>query len=158
MTSGTRSTRRGAMLVVVVVVLMVLSMIFSTLIRRGLSHRSLIAAETRRIQAALLAESGLDRARALIANRPDAVAGEETWKITAEQLDGRHPASVLIRIEPVDAAPAAEPAGVKSSRQWKVTARADYPAEVPESANASMPARARVTRFTVVSLGEKPSS
>jgi type II secretory pathway component PulK len=111
--------RPGAVLLVVLICLAVSSLIFGLVLRTGLTERRLVRAQERQIQAALLAESGLERAAARLAADRDYQG--ETWTISADQLGG-FDAQVRISIE------------TRTDRTRTVTAQADYPAEVADRA------------------------
>jgi len=97
--------RRGLTAAAVLVCLLVVTIVSGVLVRLGVAYRDRVRDQERRLQAELLADSGVDRAFARLASKPD-YAGE-TWEIGAESL-GRSPAPdsdknpaavVTIRIE-----------------------------------------------------------
>ena len=108
-------TPRGVALLVVVGCLAVMVLVFGALIKVGIAERQEARAEETRLRAAWLAESGLERAWAKLAEKAD--YSGETWELPAETLQGHDAAVVHIAVESV--------AG-KSERR-RVTARADYP-------------------------------
>ncbi len=107
--------RRGLASVAVLVALLILGVIGLTLLKVGLARRAEVGAEERRLQADWLAESGLERASARLATAGDYPG--ETWEIPAEELGGRGPATVAIRVGPVADRP----------DRRKVRVQADYP-------------------------------
>lgn len=125
-----RAPRRAAAVVVAIVCLVVASVIFLTLVRTMIAQRDSVEAAAWRIQAAWLAESGLERAAAQLA--ADAAYRGETWTIPAEELDSHNAAVVRIEVQPVSESP--------NARQVRV--QADFPNH-PEH-------RARQTKETVV--------
>jgi hypothetical protein len=74
----------------VLVCLLVITLISGALVKQGVAYRDRVRDQERRLQAELLADSGVDRAFARLAAKPD-YAGE-TWEIGAEAL-GRAPAA-----------------------------------------------------------------
>ena len=125
--------RRGLVSVVILVALIVLGLVCAGLLKAALTRRSEVGMEERRLQAAMLAESGLARASSRLAG-PEPYDGE-TWEIPAEELGGRGTGSVLIRIEPVADRP----------DRRKVTVRADYPSDSSRRARRSLEAVLSVT-------------
>lgn len=91
--------RRGLTSVVALIALVIIALVCAAILKVGLSRRVDLAGTERRLQADWLAESALDRASSRLALAPD--YGGETWTIPAEDLGGRGPASVVIRVEPV---------------------------------------------------------
>ena len=97
--------KRGAVLAVTLACLLVVTMLGGLLLRALLLERRQSARRTRQVQTMWLAESAVARARAQLARAPD-YAGE-TWTIAAGTLGDRWPATVTIRVAPVDAQPQA---------------------------------------------------
>jgi hypothetical protein len=120
-------------LVVVLVCLMVLLMLGGVLLRRGQAQRGQVQAEERRAQAEWLAEAGLERASARLAESPD--YDGETWELAPEALTGRWPGRVVIAVQKVDGNPG----------RRLVSVRADYPLHEP--------LRARQSKQAVIELG-----
>ncbi len=135
--SGVRR-RRGAALIVAILLMTLLVLVIGTLARVGLAERTQTRAEERRLKASWLAESGLERAWAKILADPSYVG--ETWEIPAEAFHESHPASVLIRVEPISDRPGAR----------RVVARADFPKDGTS--------RARQTRTSLMNLPDHPSA
>jgi Tfp pilus assembly protein PilX len=106
---------RGGTLLIVVVCLAVMVLVFGALVRMGLAEKARSLAEERKLRAAWLAESGLERAWAKL-GESGSYAGE-TWALSAETLRGRDPAVVRIDVEPIEG----------RAGRLRVTARADYP-------------------------------
>jgi hypothetical protein len=125
--------RRGAIAVIVLVALILIALIGGTLLKLGTARRAQVQADERRLQAAWLAESGLERAAARLGEDRD-YAGE-TWAVPPGDLGGRHGGRVVIAVTAVESKP-----GLR-----KVEARADYPAEAPLSA--------RLRKQVMVNLG-----
>jgi len=129
--SHARSSRRGLTSVAVMVLLFVIALISASLVKLVGTYRERSRANERVMQAELLADAGLDRAFARLADQPD-YAGER-WEVPAEALglpsapDGAGPAAVVtIRVE------RAEPGGARSVR-----VQADYPPDPPRRARSS---------------------
>jgi type II secretory pathway pseudopilin PulG len=95
--------------------LVLIALIAGTLLRTGLARRRGLRMEERELQARWLAESGLERAAARLAEAPDYRG--ETWTIPAAELGGPWSGAVAIAVEPV--------AGRPGRRLVRV--RADYP-------------------------------
>ncbi len=112
----------------VLVCLLVLTLISGVLVKLGVAYRQQVRAQERRLQAEWLAESGVDRALARLAAKPDYKG--EIWEIAAETL-GR-PAVVTIKVDP--------PTSPGDGRVVRV--QADYPPDPPR--------RIRSTREVVV--------
>jgi Tfp pilus assembly protein PilX len=89
--------------VAVLVCLVVAAMIGGALLRTGLVQRRRIQMEERRLQALWLAESGLERAAARLADAHDYRG--ETWEVPAADLGGPWPGTVTIAVETTDAPP-----------------------------------------------------
>ncbi len=88
--------RRGAVMVFALMALLVASMMIAALLRTAaMSHQQLKRDEFR-IQASLLADSGCDRALAILRRRPDFTGGE--WIVPAEQLAPERTAIVRMTV------------------------------------------------------------
>jgi hypothetical protein len=105
--------------VAALVCLLVMTLICGSLLRTIQTQRALVRSEERRLQADWLAESGLERACARLAN--DAEYQGETWSVTADQLGGKDNAAVTIQV-------AARP-GKDGEIQRLVSVQADYPSD-----------------------------
>jgi len=108
-------SRRGTALVLALMVLVVLGILSGVFVRTGLARRHQLQMEERRAQAVWLAESGLDRATAKLAE--DSAYRGETWEIADEELNHHGAAEVQIGVEPIG----------DDARSWKITVRAEYP-------------------------------
>lgn len=128
--------RRGVVLIMALITLGFLAVVFAILLKASVSQRRQARLEERRLQASWLAESGLERAWAKLAETSDYRG--ETWQVPAESLRSRDAASVRITVEPLEREPG----------RVRVTSRADYPREGTS--------RARQTRTAIFS--RKPSS
>jgi hypothetical protein len=117
--------RRGFGLALAMLALLVLAMVAASLLRRSAGARRVLVADERALQADWLAESGLDRAAARLADDPS-FAGE-TWTIPASDLGGPDGAAVAITVEPAPGRPGAR----------LVRVRADYPDDPTRRARAS---------------------
>lgn len=126
--SGGRHTARacyrrcGAALIVVLAGLSLAAVTFLAVTRMILIQHKTIELSARQIQAAWLAESGVQRAAARLA--ANATYRGETWKLSAADLGGgqRAPvddASVTIRVEPVPGKP----------DRRAVSVQADFPSD-----------------------------
>ena len=107
--------RRGAAVILALVCLTMAAMLMAVMARVALTTSQQARDEGRRLQAAWLVESGLQRAGAQLAADSD-YAGE-TWTIPASVLGTGHDAVVLIEVRASDAEP----------QQRTVRVRADYP-------------------------------
>jgi hypothetical protein len=136
-----RTPRRGFAAVVVLICLVIVTMISGALLKVGVAERDAARARERELQAEWLAQSGLERALARLAQKPE-YAGE-TWQLATSDLRSGEPAAggkgpaaeVLITVQP--------PAGKPRSRLIKV--QADVP---PDPAR-----RARRSTQLLVELG-----
>ncbi len=131
-----KPARQGAAVIVAIVCLAVASVVFLALLRTIIAQRETVQTEAWRVQAAWLAESGLERAVARLAK--DRRYSGETWTIPAELLDTRNGAVVTIEIQPVP----------EDSNARLVRVQADFPNH-PEH-------RARQTKEATVPL--RPAS
>jgi multidrug efflux pump subunit AcrA (membrane-fusion protein) len=129
--------RRGAVLLIVLVCLIVITLVCVTLMRQGVAARGQVRAEERRLQAKWLAESGLERASARLANEADYQG--ETWTVSPDALGGPWPGRVTIVVAPVD--------GQGARRSVRV--EADYPS------GAALRARQRIE--TLIDLKSVPT-
>lgn len=113
-TATRRGARRGYTMIVVLVAMMIVTALAATWAQQAVgTHRSL-EMRARQVQASWLAASGASRAAARLAADRSYVG--ETWRISAEELEGKDPAIVVIRVE--------QP-GPPSQRTVEVVA--DYP-------------------------------
>ncbi|MDY0167023.1 MAG: hypothetical protein RBS80_10795 [Thermoguttaceae bacterium] len=101
-------------LVCVALVVAMAGMITRTIVVNAQYDRT----QLRRMQCQWLADSGIERAAARLADEPGFTG--ETWHIEPEQLDGRNAAVVRIAVTPNPEKPA----------QWTVHVQADYPADL----------------------------
>ena len=129
---GTRSDRSGVALLTAIVCLAVIAIIGGVLVKVMVAQRQQTRIEERMLQAQWLAEAGLERAAAKLADSTD-YAGE-TWQIAATEFAGRGEATVKITVESVT--------GKLNKRQVKV--QADFPADSS--------ARARQSKQAVVEV------
>jgi type II secretory pathway component PulK len=106
--------RRGAAIIIILVVFAVTMTLAAVWTRRILSENRAQRLSAERAQARWLAEAGVRRAAARLVASAD-YDGED-WLISAADLNLRHPASVLIRVEPDD-----------SGDRVRLVARARYP-------------------------------
>src|SRR5438093_10035957 len=91
--------RSGLALMVVLVALAIVSAIGMSLLKSAISQHRQAARDVLVVQARWLAESGIDRAAALL--KADEKTAGFQWSVTAEQLGSRHAAKVTIEIKPV---------------------------------------------------------
>ena len=110
-----RKSRRGAVLVAVIVCVAVATVVFISIVKMAGAGRRTTRTETWRLQAAWLAESGLERAAWRLAS-DDTYSGE-AWTVPAEELAGTDAGAVKIEVEAVPDDP---------SRRL-VRVRADFP-------------------------------
>ena len=121
--------RRGMALLIVLVALGLASALGLSLLKLTMAQRRQAEQEQFHAQARWLAESGVDKAAALL--KADGKFSGLKLPVTAKELGGRHAASVSIEVKPVENAP----------QRRQVTVIADMPAE------AEQRARVRVVRF-----------
>jgi len=107
-----RPQRRGLALLMAIACVALLVLVFSTLMKLGFAGRGQVRSEERRLRAAWLAESGLERAWAKLSTDPEYRG--ESWELPAETLGGTDAAIVRIVVEP-------------RGDHLQVTSRADYP-------------------------------
>ncbi len=107
--------RRGVVLLVGIVCLAVASVLFLSLLRLSVAERHRVDTEAWQLQAAWLAESGLERAAARLAADPEYQG--ETWSLPADVLGTQDDAAVRIQVENVPDDP----------HRRTVRVEADYP-------------------------------
>ena len=101
--SPARSPRRRALVsVALLIALIILGLVAASLLKVGLARRARVRAEERQLQADLLADSGLARALARVADDPRYEG--ETWDVAADDLGGRGRARIAIEARPGPAA------------------------------------------------------
>ena len=119
---------RGLALIVVMVCLAVFATLCGVLVKLALSERRQVRMQEWRHQAEWLAESGIERAAARLADSEDYTG--ETWEVSPEQLGQGTTGVVTIEVERVDAQPNLRQVrvradylrdGVRSARQSKET-------------------------------------
>jgi hypothetical protein len=115
--------RPGAVLLTVLICLTIGSLMFGVVLRTGLAERRLVRAQERQMQAALLAESALERAAARLAADRD--YREETWTISADELGAE--GVVQIKVE----------TNAASGSGRIIRVQADYPAKANDRARES---------------------
>ena len=133
---GPAMDRRGAVLMAALVCLVLAMMAIGSLLSTSLARRTRARMEERRLQAAWLAESGLERAAAKLTAAPDYKG--ETWEPSAADLGGRDGGLVRIEVAPVDGRP----------RLRRARVVADYPRAADR--------RARQTKQATIDLGPRP--
>ena len=116
----------------VVVCLVVAALSILAMLRGTVLEQRQLATQMCELQAEQLANAGLARAAARL--RQGTAYQGEIWSVTADQLVGRDPATVTIRVEAIPDRP----------RQRKIIAQADYPQDTPH--------RMRKTRESVIHL------
>jgi hypothetical protein len=138
-----RTPRRGLTTVAVLVCLVVIMLISGVLLKTGIAHRDQVRAQERSLQAQWLAQAGLDRAQARLAQSAGYTG--EIWELASRDLGlpeptgaGHGPAAVvMIKIVKSDSSP--------ERRLIKV--QADFPPDPPR--------RARHSAQMLVELGSK---
>ena len=91
--------RRGVVLLVSIVCLAIAAVVFLSLVRVSITEKHRVDTEAWQLQAAWLAESGLERAVARL--RADPAYQGETWSLSARDLGTQHGAAVRIQVENV---------------------------------------------------------
>lgn len=129
--------RHGMVLIAVMVFLLIAVMMVLAWLRVAALERRTFRALVQRSQAEWLAESAIDRA--VIQLKIDPEYKGETWNLSAEELQGKDAATVVIEVAPVE----------EQSKSRKITVQADYPIE-PERRN-------RRTKTIQISLGQGES-
>lgn len=120
-----RRKPRGAVLVMVLVCLLVVSTMSISLARTIVNHHRQSKRHQFKLQAMWLAEAAVDRAVAQIRKTPDYQG--ESWKVGADELDGRHAGVATIHVERLDDA----------SESIAVRVEADFPSEPTNRARIS---------------------
>jgi Tfp pilus assembly protein PilV len=97
--SKSANNRRGVALIYAMIALLLASVIGAALLKTALAQRRQARHEQNRAQSAWLAESGVDRAAAMLVR--DANYKGETWNVTAAELGGNLAGQVVIAVAPV---------------------------------------------------------
>ncbi|MGH7129223.1 MAG: hypothetical protein ACREIV_11695 [Planctomycetaceae bacterium] len=118
----TTNRRAGAIVVIAMICLLVISMMSATLVQSGLARSRQAQREAKRLQAAWLVESGIDRAAAALQMNSDYTG--ETWNVSAEELGGPSPGQVTIQVATDDETP----------DRRSITVTADYPSGTEQRA------------------------
>ena len=127
--SSRSNDRRGLALLVVIIALGIASAIGMSLLKMSVKYHRQAAHDVLVVQTQWLAESGIERAVALL--RKDDTLEQSTWSIDAKELGGRYSGQVTIVIKPVENSP----------KRRQITTFAEYPVESPKRI------RAEVTRL-----------
>ncbi len=122
---GRRGHRRGAVMLVVLVCLGIAAVVLVTILKMAAAEQQMLRKRQWHVQAAWLAESGLERAAARLAADPEYRG--ESWAIGPELLGSRHAGTVSISIETI--------AGQPKRRAVRVVA--DYPNQLPNQMRCS---------------------
>ena len=128
-------------MVAAIICLLLATVLLGSVLKMAIAGRKQSRREQWRVQAAWLAESGLERA----ASRMSAVAEYEgeTWDIPAADLDGQHTGQVVIKVE--------TPEGSTTTRL--VTVEAAYPSGSVTFTKKTLQATVRHTRETQQDAG-----
>jgi hypothetical protein len=97
--NSAKGRQRGVVVVIVLVCLMVAVGMSAAVLSQIAAERRVVQSSQRSLQAAWLAEAGIERAAAKLANNSSYVG--ETWTISAKELAAGEGATVTIRVEPV---------------------------------------------------------
>ena len=120
-----RSRRRGAIILIVMVCLLLISMIGASLLKLATAQRKQSRREQLRLQAAWLAESGVERAAVKLV--ADSKYSGETWELKADELGAGRPGRVRIEVKPDD----------RNSNRHVVSVVADFPSNTEQRARVS---------------------
>jgi hypothetical protein len=102
--NSSASPRNGAVLIAVVVVFTISLTLFGVWARAAVKQHQSMRNEQLRLQAVRLAEAGVRRA--LARRAADAQYMQETWQVSATELNASQSGEVRIRVVPHDDAPA----------------------------------------------------
>ena len=114
------SHRSGIALLVVMIALAIVATIGMTLLRMSLLHNRQAQKETFAAQSRWLAEAAFDQTGRRL--KADAKVEGFTWSVPAKELDGQHPANVVVEVRQVKDAP----------QRREVIIVADFPASSPQ--------------------------
>jgi len=120
-----KTSRKGGAIIVVIAFYAIAITMMGVWIRSALTHQRQISRWQQRTQTVWLAESGVRRAAARIAE--DAHYEGETWHISASELGGRNAAEVVIVVEQVKNEEGPEVKVDQSKTLVRITATATYP-------------------------------
>jgi hypothetical protein len=120
--------RRGVVLLVGIVCLAIASVVFLSLLRVSIAEKHRVDTEAWQLQAAWLAESGLERAVARLADDPGYQG--ETWSLSAQDLGTQHDAAVRIEVENVPDRPLERTLRVEADYPNEPQRRARYSKQV----------------------------
>ncbi|MCH8828904.1 MAG: hypothetical protein IID45_04925 [Planctomycetes bacterium] len=129
-------SRRGAALIFAMIALLLASVIGAALLKTALAQRRQARREQNRAQSEWLAESGLERAAALLAR--DASYKGETWNVAAKELGGNQAGRVIIEVAPVPT----------DSNRRRVTVIADFPAGTQKRSRSRKTFAINLTQLT----------
>jgi Tfp pilus assembly protein PilX len=110
-----KRARRGAALIMVLVCLSVAVAAVLGMLRSAIVEQQQLRSQRQQLQAARLAEAGIERAYAQL--RSAATYSGEVWKVSAEELGGADAAAVTIRVD----------ANKEQPQERVITVQADYP-------------------------------
>ena len=117
--------RQGAALIFAMIALLLASVIGAALLKTALTQRRQARREQNRAQSEWLAESGAERAAALLAR--NAGYKGETWNVAATELGGHLSGRVVITVTPVPS----------DSNKRRINVTADFPADTPQRSRTS---------------------
>jgi len=127
--------RRGLTTVAVLICLVVLGLMIGVLVKLGVAYRDQVRTAERRLQAEWLAEAGVDRALARLAQNADYEG--ERWEIPADAL-GSPDAKTTEKEKPPEAVVAIEVKRPKDQGGGPIVrVTADYPPAPPRRVRAS---------------------
>ncbi len=113
-----RSRRRGVMFIAALVCLAVAVVVFVLLAKQAAMEHKVIDANRRNMQAAWLAEAGVERASYRLAGDPKYVG--ETWTVSAQDLAADNSGVVKITVKPFAYQP-------KPNSRYSICVEADFP-------------------------------
>lgn len=119
------NNRRGAALLFAMIALLLASVIGAALLKTALTQRRQARREQHRAQSAWLAESGIERAAALLAGNADYKG--ETWNVAATELGGNQAGRVVITVTPVST----------DADQRRIRVTAEFPAATQQRSRTS---------------------
>lgn len=122
-----RRRRQGISIIIVIAFYAVAMTLFGVWIRTSLGHMRQTRQLQEKRQAVWLADSGLRRAVALLANDPN-YTGEQ-WQLAATELGGQHTALIDIRVVAVKNTDETSESNGDKAEQLQITATALFPAD-----------------------------
>jgi len=117
--------RRGSLMIILMICLLLLSVLGGSLVRIGMTQRKQARRESDRLQAIWLAESGVERAAAML--RQDSAYTGEEWTLDKDQITGQFGGDVEIKVK----------SDASNTNRRIITVTATYPVNTVQQTRSS---------------------